>query len=121
MQLEHFNISAPFELLERVRDFYVNALGLREGARPAVPVRGFWLYDGDQALVHLAENNTTVPAPPAHYLDHIAFACTDLPALEQRLRAHAVDYTVQRYPAVNLTQVFLHDPAGTGIELNFRS
>jgi len=120
MRLEHFNIAGSIELLETVRKFYVEVLGLADGFRPAVPTRGYWLYSGSDAVVHLNESSDRQPPPRANYLDHIAFACDDVSAVEQRLKTHHIEYTINRYPAVNLTQIFLHDPAGTGIELNFR-
>ncbi|MDT5271647.1 MAG: hypothetical protein QOH49_3833 [Acidobacteriota bacterium] len=51
--LNHFNITAPRELLEGVRDFYVEVLGLVVGERPAFMRDGFWLYAGRESLVHL--------------------------------------------------------------------
>lgn len=120
MQLEHFNISGPIELLETVRRFYIEVLGLSDGFRPAVPTRGYWLYSGANAIVHLNESGDRTLPPNSNYLDHIAFACDDVPTTEQRLQRHGVEYTINRYPSVNLTQIFLRDPAGTGIELNFR-
>jgi catechol-2,3-dioxygenase len=121
MRLEHFNISGPIELLETVRTFYIEVLGLTDGFRPAVPTRGYWLYSGGDAVVHLNESADRQPPPRANFLDHIAFACDDVAALEKRLQAQRIEYSINRYPAVNLTQIFLHDPAGTGIELNFRN
>ena len=120
MRLEHFNISGPIELLEIVRRFYVEVLDLSDGFRPAVPTRGYWLYSGADAVVHLNESANRQQPPIANYLDHIAFACDDVPATERRLQEHGIEYSINCYPAVNLTQIFLRDPAGTGIELNFR-
>jgi catechol-2,3-dioxygenase len=120
MRLEHFNISGSIELLEAVRQFYVEVLGLTEGFRPAVPTRGYWLYSGADAVVHLNESSARQAPPAGNYLDHIAFACDDVATMEQRLQQGRIEYSINRYPSVNLTQIFLHDPAGTGIELNFR-
>jgi catechol-2,3-dioxygenase len=120
MRLEHFNISGPIELLETVRRFYIDVLGLSDGFRPQVPTRGYWLYSGSDAIVHLNESADRQLPPPANYLDHIALACDDVSNMEQRLQQYRIEYSLNRYPAVNLTQIFLRDPAGTGIELNFR-
>lgn len=118
MQLDHFNITGPMELLEAVKSFYTDVLGLRVGPRPDVPVRGYWLYAGDQAIVHLAEGEAVVPGDG--YLDHIAFASDDLAGVQDRLARYGVQHSVHCYDAVNFTQIFLRDPAGIGVELNFR-
>ena len=57
MHIEHINISTPMSLLTQVRDFYIDILGLTEGFRPQSTIRGFWLYSGKQALIHLAESD----------------------------------------------------------------
>ena len=41
LAFNHFNLRAPKPLLEEVRTFYVDVVGLAEGFRPAVP--GPWL------------------------------------------------------------------------------
>jgi hypothetical protein len=57
--LNHFNIIAPAELMETVRDFYINVVGLSEGYRPDFGIAGHWLYAGDAPVLHLA-----VPSRP---------------------------------------------------------
>lgn len=119
MRLDHFNITGPMELLEEVRAFYTEVLGLTVGPRPQVPVRGYWLYAGDQAILHLAEGEAV--AAKGGYLDHIAFACDDLAGLQARLASRNLPHTVNCFDAVKFTQVFLRDPAGIGVELNFHN
>lgn len=119
MRLDHFNITGPMALLEAAKTFYTEVLGLTVGPRPQVPVRGYWLYAGDQAILHLAEGEAA--AGEGGFLDHIAFACDDLAGLQARLARHGVVHTVHRFEAVNFTQIFLRDPAGIGVELNFHN
>lgn len=119
MKLEHYNIRGKLPFLEEVRDFYVNVLGLENGPRPDTPVRGFWLYHGSRPVVHLAESGTRPdPVRPSH-LDHIAFACDDFEGMRRRLEQAAVPHDINRIPSADLTQVFLRDPAGIRLELNF--
>ena len=40
LAFNHLNIRAPKPLLEEVKTFYVDVLGLAEGSRPTVPVLG---------------------------------------------------------------------------------
>ena len=119
--LDHCNLRAPRELLQALRRFYIDVIGLEEGWRPPFHSRGHWLYAQGRDLVHLTEaaaDGIRVPGVNGTF-DHIAFACTDPDAMEARLRRHGIDYTVEVVPATAQRQVFLRDPAGNGIELNF--
>ena len=118
--LNHYNIRAGQPLIGRVRDFYVDVIGLREGWRPPFNFPGHWLYAGDAAVEHLVETSggqTTAAAPDA--LDHVAFTCTDIEGFESNLRARGVDYRKAGVPGAPVQQLFLKDPAGNGVELNF--
>lgn len=118
--LNHYNIRAGQPLIGRVRDFYVDVIGLHEGWRPPFDFPGHWLYAGDAAVVHLVETaaaQETAPAPTA--LDHVAFTCTDIDAFESKLTSLGVGYRKAGVPGAPVQQLFLKDPAGNGVELNF--
>ncbi len=129
-QLEHYLVLT--EDLEGTRDFYRDALGLREGARPPLGFPGYWLYVGDVPCIHIAEWNTyrthsiaagisvTAPAPGTGPLDHIAFNAVDLEGVKSRLAAHKIEYSVNEVPKAGLIQLFLKDPNGVKIEINVR-
>lgn len=120
--LHHFNITAPSELLERVRDFYVEVLGLAIGHRPGFMRKGFWLYAGNEPIVHLTcdEKNSRVSGEIERgFFDHIAFSCKGLPGLIERLKQLNIAYEVVEIPSLEQIQVFVRDPAGVGVELNF--
>ena len=119
--LDHYNLRASGELLETLRRFYLDAIGLQEGWRPPFRSRGHWLYAGERDVLHLTEAATDEPrtAGATSTFDHIAFTCTDPDAMEARLRRHGIDHTVDDVPATSQKQIFLRDPAGNGIELNF--
>ncbi|RDS81313.1 diguanylate cyclase [Dyella monticola] len=122
--LDHVNLSAPSALLEHLRRFYIDVIGLVEGPRPTFRSgsRGYWLYAGTEAVMHLTvRGDGDASAKPTGWLDHIAFACTDLPGTRARLDAAGVPYRVDIVDMPEQVQLFLHDPAGTGVELNFRT
>ena len=122
LSLNHYNIRAGQPLIGRVRDFYVDVLGLHEGWRPAFDFPGHWLYAGDAAVVHLVETpQEQTSALPSGTLDHIAFTCTEFDAFEARLNSLCMQYRRAAVPGAPLKQLFLKDPAGNGIELNFAS
>jgi len=119
--LAHVNIRAPEAMIERVRRFYVNVLGLTDGARPPFRSRGYWLYAGDRDLIHLTIDPAMSGIVPATtgWLDHFAFAASGLDGMLARLDKEGVAYEVDRVPSSGEAQVFLRDPAGIAIELNF--
>ena len=63
LALDHVNIRTA--RLAELRRFYVEGLGLTDGARPPFRFPGAWLYCGDQAAVHLVG----VAAAPAGRVD----------------------------------------------------
>jgi catechol 2,3-dioxygenase-like lactoylglutathione lyase family enzyme len=119
MQLDHINISVPRGMLETIRDFYCQALGLTVGERPAFRRRGYWLYGHDGACVHLIESDRHRRHEIPGHLDHVAFRASDPVATIERLRTAGIAFDQKEIPELGLTQLFLHDPAGVRLELNF--
>lgn len=117
----HYNLRAPRPLLEALREFYTDVVGLRVGERPPFKIFGYWLYLGAQDVLHLAE------CPPGEEraagrgttFDHAAFRCGDRGAMERHLESRGVPFRRVRVPVLGQTQLFLTDPAGNGVELNF--
>jgi glyoxylase I family protein len=121
--LNHFNITAPVELLETVRDFYVEVLGLVVGERPDFRRKGFWLYAGPEPLVHLTacdEGAERAPGKSAQgFFDHVAFSCKGLSELIERLKRFNIPYELAEIRSLKQVQIFVRDPARVGVELNF--
>jgi catechol 2,3-dioxygenase-like lactoylglutathione lyase family enzyme len=121
--LNHFNITAPSELLEKVRDFYVEVVGLVVGDRPGFRRKGFWLYAGNEPIVHLTacdEDNARASAQSRlTFFDHIAFSCKGLSEVIERLKRLNVPYEVVEISSLGQVQLFVRDPARVGVELNF--
>lgn len=123
--LNHFNIMGSRSLINEVREFYVEVIGLNEGWRPDFDFEGHWLYAGDAPILHLmvsSDESATLDSGQAvrvGHLDHIAFTATDLSAVEVRLNNLGKAYKKKRISRANITQLFLHDPIGLGVELNF--
>jgi glyoxylase I family protein len=49
----------------------------------------------------------------------VAFGCTEFLATRERLDSLRIPYRVADVPLTGVRQVFLEDPAGNGVELNF--
>lgn len=118
----HVNLRAPAETIERLRRFYVDVVGLREGPRPVFRSRsrGHWLYTGDTDAVHLTIADDTDAAPRhASCFNHLAFDCDDLDATRARLEAVGINFETDVVDELGQVQLFLTDPVGIGIELTF--
>ena len=118
--LDHINISGPPALIDACRRFYVETLGLREGPRPPFRSRGFWLYAGEQAIVHLNEKSRQTAVRDDSAFDHCALRCSGLRETIQRLEQRRVAYTLNEVPGAGDAQIFVSDPGGLRLELNFR-
>lgn len=120
--LFHYLVSAPAPLLEECKAFYEGVLGLVAGPRPATSRRGYWLYAGDQPIVHLAEPlaGESPRADAKGHFDHVAFHCTDLEDGIARLDAMRVPYRIVTIENPSQVQLVIQDPAGIVIELNFK-
>jgi len=119
--LSHINFRAPRALLDALKDFYCDVIGLEAGARPPFPRFGYWLYAGGQPVVHLYEAGPEEvrQTDAAGTFDHVAFDCADPGAVEARLRSRGIPFTRALVPASRQLQFFLADPAGNKVELNF--
>ena len=123
LAFNHINIRAPRPVLEEVRNFYLEVIGLTEGFRPDVPIHGYWLYLGDLPVLHLMEwsDITEPPTFERGYLDHVAFSCDGLEDFINKLKNLGVVYTRRDFDLDGgiFTQLEVTDPVGNGVELNF--
>lgn len=117
----HYNLRAPRAMLDQLRDFYSEVVGLEVGQRPPFRSFGYWLYAGPHAILHLSEARPEEnrPTQPLGTFDHAAFRCTGRAAFEQELTRRGIQYRTAVVPETNLLQIFFKDPAGNGVELNF--
>jgi len=117
--LDHFNIRAPKEQLSQVKKFYIDVMGFKEGFRPELSGAGQWLYAGSNAIIHLSEDENRTARKEQNYLDHIAMRCVGVNEFAKKLNEFSIKYRLATIPEIDLTQLFLKDPAGITIELNF--
>jgi len=128
--LEHFLIQTAD--IEATRDWYVRVLGMREGPHPDFKFPVVWLYLGDVDVVHLTTGGKNVSENRKRYLgqqseevygsgavDHIAFRATGLRAMLEHLHREGVDFKQRQVDDQGLYQLFMLDPNGVKIELNF--
>ena len=129
--LEHYAIRTT--KLKETKNFYVDLLELDDGDRPPFPFPGHWLYLGDHAIVHLFAIDPDNPDGLNDYLgemdtsnltgsgavDHLAFRAEDPEKLINRIKKFGAEYRDRKVPDLDLYQVFLEDPNGITIELNY--
>jgi catechol 2,3-dioxygenase-like lactoylglutathione lyase family enzyme len=117
--LDHVNIHTT-DLAASTR-FYADLLGL-EPRDPPMALSGIqacWLYDGaGDPIIHL--NNREVVPGPTGPIDHVALRCTGKAALLERLKTQDVEFNVFELEAAGRTLIFVRDPHGVMLELNFR-
>jgi catechol 2,3-dioxygenase-like lactoylglutathione lyase family enzyme len=107
--------------VERTKDFYVR-LGLRVGDRPPFASRGYWMYLGDVPVLHLVQR----PDGQTHHdgsgnVDHVAFEATDLDGTRRALNEAGFSFREAIVPRDGTVQIFVRDPDGLTVELNFAS
>jgi catechol 2,3-dioxygenase-like lactoylglutathione lyase family enzyme len=118
-QLQHINIRCAD--VEASRHFYVALLGLRDGPRPPFASQGYWLYLGSEPVVHLVQKRADEArlGPGTGELDHVAFEGRDLTGMRQALAAQGIPFREAIVPRDGVTQLFVADPDGITLELNF--
>lgn len=117
--LQHINIRC--DDVEATRDFYGSLLGLAVGPRPPFASFGYWLYAGEQPVVHIVQRPAGEAAPQPGYgaLDHVAFECSDLDGTRKSLRERGINFREAIVPRDKIVQLFVRDPDGVPLELNF--
>lgn len=118
-RLDHVNLRTT--RLEAMIDWYVDVLGLINGARPDFGFPGAWLYAGDVAIVHLVgvSQDAGVGSETALKLEHFALRATDAVGFEARLRDRGVDFRKSGIDELGLVAFNIWDPDGNHIHVDF--
>src|SRR6201989_3005730 len=119
--LDNFNIRTR-QLADTVR-FYEDVLGLENGARPNFAFPGAWMYSEGRAVVHLVDiSGTSEPQKPdSGVVHHVAFVSRGFDAMRQRLGSKGMPFDARQVPGGELWQIFVQDPNGVMIELNYEA
>lgn len=128
--IEHFLLQTAD--MEKTRKWYVSVLGMRVGPNPDFKFPVFWLYLGDKDVVHVTEGGAKVSENRKRYVgqesqatsgsgavDHIAFRATGLREMIAHLEGLGVDFKQRQVDDQGLYQLFMFDPNGVKIELNY--
>ena len=105
--------------VERTKDFYVR-LGLRVGDRPPFASRGYWLYLNDRPVLHLVQRKEgDTHHDGSGNVDHVAFHAVDLDGMKRGLTEAGLPFRETVVPRDKTIQIFVRDPDGITVELNF--
>jgi catechol 2,3-dioxygenase-like lactoylglutathione lyase family enzyme len=119
--LDHFNIRTR-KLADTVR-FYEDVLGLEKGDRPNFAFPGAWMYSEGKAVVHLVDISPTEEPQKADsgVVHHVAFVSRGFDAMKSRLASKKMPFDARQVPGGDLWQIFVNDPNGVMIELNYEA
>jgi catechol 2,3-dioxygenase-like lactoylglutathione lyase family enzyme len=125
---------------EATRDWFCKSLGFRSGYHPEFGFPVYWLYIGDQDVVHIgkahhSEHQDTYLRSPGDKegddysaagalgsgrIDHVCFNCDGIEEFIERLTRAGVDFNERKAHNSNLYQLFMREPInGLKVELNF--
>ena len=118
--------------MEGTKNWYVDVLGMKVGPHPDFKVPVYWLYIGDHDVLHIAEGGKNVSEARLKYagqqstetygsgvVDHLAFRCSELDEMISNLKQRGIAFKERQVDNQGLYQLFLIDPNGVKIELNF--
>jgi catechol 2,3-dioxygenase-like lactoylglutathione lyase family enzyme len=117
--------------LEQSKQWYCEALGFEVMPRPPFPFPGYWLGVNGRIQVHMGPQE--VPNAELYYrgtprhaagdnagiVDHIAFLAENPAEFRERFDRMRAQYWARSLPESDLFQIFVRDPNGLAIELNF--
>jgi catechol 2,3-dioxygenase-like lactoylglutathione lyase family enzyme len=117
--LDHFNIRTR-KLADTVR-FYEDVLDLKNGDRPNFTFPGAWMYSEGKPVVHIVDiaNTDEQQKPDSGVVHHVAFASRGFAGMKQRLTFKRLPFDVREVPGVAVWQIFVTDPNGVMLELNY--
>ncbi len=131
--IEHYLVAA--DDMERTRDWYRDVLGMQEGWHPDFGFPVYWMYLDGKDVVHIGKSARHASDNQKAYLgrlaqdsgagtgaiDHIAFRAKGLKRTMAHLRKEKVEFNERRANGQALYQLFMYDPNGIKVELNFDS
>lgn len=122
--LDHVNIRVKHPAATIA--FFTDVLGMTADSRIST-----WLKDQQgNAVVHVGSADASYPSDAWHPFEaradsgavhHVALACTGYDEVRRRLDGFSLDYRTGGVPDFGLRQIFVVEPGGVLLELNFRS
>ena len=123
--LHHIAIKCKSDKLKESEEFYTKVLGMGLADRPDLGFPGAWL-DMDGTMFHLMELEFPPEVDPWYArkeagsaLDHVAVKAHNFDAFKKQAIEQGVDWRQNIIEGAGLWQLFVLDPNGIIVELNF--
>jgi catechol 2,3-dioxygenase-like lactoylglutathione lyase family enzyme len=125
IDIHHIAIKVKPGQLKDAEDFYTKVLGMTYAKRPDLGFPGAWL-DVQNTMIHLVEHEFSPDADPWYRrpearsaIDHIAIKAKNFDEIKRRVVALGLDWRQTVLSDAGLWQLFVLDPSGVIVELNF--
>lgn len=121
--LDIHHVAIKTQDLEATDRFYSEVLGLEQVHRPDFDFPGTW-FDLGSTMIHIMAGSAGLggdgkPTQGSASVDHIALKAHDFDGMKQTVIDKGHDYREFAIPDFGLWQLFVRDPNGVIIELNF--
>jgi len=108
-----------------MKDFLVSLLGLTVGHRANLPFAGYFLYAGDQDLVHIfgrneADDELSSTSSSENIVHHVSFFSDDYQESMHRIQKLGAAFKINEMPDSDVKQVFVHAPENLLIEIQVK-
>jgi catechol 2,3-dioxygenase-like lactoylglutathione lyase family enzyme len=125
---------------EGTRDWFCSNLGFRNGDHPEFGFPVYWLYIGEQDVLHIGkarhsthqdtylstpgdqagQDYSAAGAPGSGRIDHVCFNCEGIEEFVERLTRNGIEFSERKAHNSDLFQLFMREPInGIKVELNF--
>ena len=123
--LDLHHVAIKSQDLEATEKFYTQVLDMKKVKRPEFSFPGIWLqmgntmfhvYGGDPGKTHNGNYKYSQRQSP---IDHIALLAKGFDKMREKLKKHHCEWRQNNVPDMKLWQLFVLDPSGVLIELNY--
>lgn len=126
IRFDHLSLSAKDP--EGMKDFLVSLLGLTVGHRANLPFAGYFLYAGDQDLVHIfgrdndsPNDNPSINKSNHNIIHHVSFFSDDYEETMHRIQKLGATFRINEMPDSDVKQIFVYAPENLLIEIQAKS
>ncbi len=123
--LDLHHVALKSKDLDKTEKFYTKVLGMKKVKRPDFSFPGLWfqmgetmfhIYGGDAAKTHDGNFDYRQTVSP---VDHIALRARGFDEMKEAVKKHRCNWRQNNVADFGLWQLFVVDPSGVTIELNF--